>query len=95
MPIPRQLSFFDLATRYNALSHNGGSLRIACILCGLGGISSGSRSRPPSLQAEEERTPPFETVLMLKSLVLQALYNFSDDQTEYQIRDRFSFMRFL
>jgi IS5 family transposase len=32
---------------------------------------------------------------MFKILVLQALYNLSDDQTEYQIRDRLSFMRFL
>ena len=32
---------------------------------------------------------------MFKILVLQALYNFSDDQTEYQIRDRLSFMWFL
>lgn len=35
------------------------------------------------------------SLLMLKILVLQALYNLSDDQTEYQIRDRLSFMRFL
>jgi IS5 family transposase len=28
-------------------------------------------------------------------LVLQALYNLSDDQAEYQLRDSFSFMRFL
>jgi len=32
---------------------------------------------------------------MFKILVLQALYNLSDEQTEYQIRDRLSFMRFL
>jgi IS5 family transposase len=32
---------------------------------------------------------------MFQVLVLQALYNLSDDQTEYQIRDRLSFMRFL
>ncbi len=30
-----------------------------------------------------------------KVLVLQQLYNLSDDQIEYQIRDRLSFMRFL
>jgi transposase, IS5 family len=34
-------------------------------------------------------------VLMFKVLLLQALYTLSDDQTEYQIRDRFSFIRFL
>ncbi len=32
---------------------------------------------------------------MFKMLVLQSLYNLSDDQTEYQVRDRLSFQRFL
>lgn len=32
---------------------------------------------------------------MFKMLILQALYNLSDEQTEYQIKDRLSFMRFL
>ena len=36
-----------------------------------------------------------DAVLMVKTLVLSALYNLSDDQIEYQIRDRLSFMRFL
>ena len=31
---------------------------------------------------------------MFKLLVLQTLYTPADDQTEYQIRDRLSFMRF-
>ena len=39
--------------------------------------------------------PPFDTVLVFQILVLQALSNLSDGQTEYQIRDRLSFMRFL
>lgn len=39
--------------------------------------------------------PPYDPVLMFKILVLQALYNLSDDQAEFQIRDRLSFMRFL
>ena len=38
---------------------------------------------------------PYDTILMFKMLVLQSLYNLSDDQTEYQIRDRLSFQRFL
>ena len=33
--------------------------------------------------------------MIFKALVLQALYNLSDDQAEYQLRDRLSFMRFL
>jgi len=32
---------------------------------------------------------------MFKVLVLQYLYNVSGDQLEYQIRDRYSFCRFL
>ena len=39
--------------------------------------------------------PPFDSVLMFKVLVLQQFYNLSDDQTEFQIRDRYSFCRFL
>jgi len=38
---------------------------------------------------------PFDTILMFKILVLQSLYNLSDDAVEYQVRDRLSFMRFL
>jgi len=38
---------------------------------------------------------PFDCVLMFKILVLQATYNLSDDDVEFQILDRFSFMSFL
>ena len=38
---------------------------------------------------------PYDVILMFKILVLQSLYNLSDGQTEFQIRDRISFMRFL
>jgi IS5 family transposase len=38
---------------------------------------------------------PFDVILMFKMLVLQSLYNLSDDQIEFQVRDRLSFMRFL
>ena len=39
--------------------------------------------------------PPYDYVLMFKILILQRYYNLSDEQIEYQINDRFSFMRFL
>lgn len=39
--------------------------------------------------------PPYDYLLLFKVLVLQRLFNLSDDQTEYQINDRMSFMRFL
>src|SRR5271156_4298478 len=39
--------------------------------------------------------PPYDEILMLRIVVLQQLYSLSDDQMEFQIRDRYSFQRFL
>jgi IS5 family transposase len=39
--------------------------------------------------------PAFDYVMMFKILVLQRYYNLSDEQMQYQILDRLSFMRFL
>ena len=38
---------------------------------------------------------PYDAILKFKILVLQSLHNLSEEQTEYLIRDRISFMRFL
>ena len=51
-------------------------------------------------RAEDDRKSaagrkPWDEVLIFKALVLQALYNLSDDAMEYQLRDRLSFMRFV
>ncbi|MGB3221905.1 MAG: IS5 family transposase [Desulforhopalus sp.] len=37
----------------------------------------------------------FDVIMLFKILVLQSLYNLSDDGMEYQILDRYSFSRFL
>ncbi|WP_342349627.1 IS5 family transposase [uncultured Nitrospira sp.] len=95
MSIPHQLGFFDLSTRYEALSQQGDPLEQ------LAHVIPWEAFRPTLAKAlrRSKRTkggrPPFDAVRMFKILVLQALYNLSDDQTEYQIRDRLSFMRFL
>jgi len=39
--------------------------------------------------------PPFDYVMMFKILILQKLDNIADDKTEYLIKDRLSFQRFL
>ena len=39
--------------------------------------------------------PPFSKLLLFKALIIQSLYNLSDDQLEFQIVDRASFKRFL
>jgi IS5 family transposase len=38
---------------------------------------------------------PYDYILMFKICILQRYYNLSDDQSEFQINDRMSFMRFL
>ena len=39
--------------------------------------------------------PPIDVIVMFKLLILQQLYTISDDELEYQVNDRLSFMRFL
>jgi IS5 family transposase len=39
--------------------------------------------------------PPYDRVLLFKIVFLQRYYNISDEQIEYQINDRLSFIRFL
>ena len=39
--------------------------------------------------------PPYDSILIFKILVLQRLYNLSDDQAEFMINDRITFRRFL
>ena len=90
-----QPGFFDLDERYAALSAAGDPLeRLAAVV--------DFELFRPELDAALERSdrtkggrPPYDPVLMFKILVLQTLYTLSDDQTEYQIRDRLSFMRFV
>jgi IS5 family transposase len=90
-----QPGFFDVQDRYAALSRAGDPLE------GLRTVIPWENFRKPlkkTMQRKENGLggrPPFDDILMFKVLVLQALYNLSDDQTEYQIRDRLSFMRFL
>ena len=89
-----QPGFFDSDERLEWLSAAGDPLeRLAAVVdfelfrCEL------ERALKRSDRAKGGR-PPYDAVLMFKVLVLQTLYTLSDDQTEYQLRDRLSFMRF-
>jgi transposase, IS5 family len=53
-----------------------------------------ARAVPRSDGAKGGR-PPFDHVFMFKVLVLQASHSLSDERTEFLIKDRLSFMRFL
>ena len=90
-----QPGFFDLDQRLGQLSSGGDPLER------LSAVVDFDLFRKPLVKAlkRSDRSkggrPPYDAVLMFKVLVLQALYNLSDDGCEYQIRDRLSFMRFL
>ena len=52
------------------------------------------RAVPRSSRVKGGR-PPYDHVLMFRVLILQASHSLSDERTEYLIKDRLSFMRFL
>ena len=51
--------------------------------------------RKASTEKPSKGRPAYDAVTMMKIIFLQRLYNLSDDQVEFQINDRMSFMRFL
>lgn len=90
-----QPGFFDLDERYRALSQSGDPLeRLAAVV-----DFEMFRPELDAVLARSDRSqggrPPMDAVMMFKILVLQALYGLADERTEFQIRDRLSFMRFL
>lgn len=90
-----QPGFFDLDERYRALSESGDPLeRLAAVV-----DFEMFRPELDTALARSDRAqggrPPMDAVMMFKVLVLQALYGLADERTEFQIRDRLSFMRFL
>lgn len=91
----RQPGFFDLEERYAELSKAGDPLERLLAVVNFEAF----RYRLDKALNRSDRSkggrPPHDAVLMFKVLVLQALYNLSDDQTEFQIGDRLSFKRFL
>ncbi|MGQ5525794.1 transposase, partial [Chitinimonas sp. PSY-7] len=52
------------------------------------------RAAPRPSRARGGR-PPFPTELMVRVLLVQQLFNLSDEQMEFQLLDRLSFQRFV
>jgi IS5 family transposase len=88
-------SLFDLDRRYAALSAAGDPLERLALVVDFELFRSELEAALSRSDRAKGGRPPYDAVLMFKILVLQTLYTLSDEQTEYQIRDRFSFLRFL
>jgi len=93
-----QMGFFDIANRYAGLdAKNDPLVKIDEVVR----WEDFRRSleavwrAPAGERKSAAGRKPWDAVLMFKAIVLGALYNLSDDQVEYQLRDRLSFMRFL
>jgi IS5 family transposase len=90
-----QPGFFDLDKRLEAISRLGDPLEV------LNRSIPWETFRPllskalRKLRKSNAGRKPYDAVLMFKILVLQSLYNLGDERTEFMIRDRLSFMRFL
>ncbi len=87
--------FFDLEFRFRDIDKNGDPLVALNTLVDWEVF----REELCDVYAKDRKSPagrkPFDPVFMLKILILQSLYNLSDDAAEFQIQDRLSFMRFL
>ena len=90
-----QAGFWNIEERYVRLSEAGDPLEK------LNAVVPWEVFRKPLAKALKRSDgarggrPAYDPLMMFKIMVLQALYGLSDDQAEFQIQDRLSFMRFL
>ena len=91
----REPGLFDLQMRMDQLHEFGNPLEQLALCVDWDDF----RPQLETIRNKERKSPagrkPYDVVLMFKILILQSLYNLSDGQTEFQIKDRLSFMNFL
>lgn len=91
----RQPGFFDVADRLRELSAKGDDLERIAGLVDFEMFRAELERAVPRSDGTKGGRPAFDHVLMFKVLLLQALHGLSDERSEYLIKDRLSFMRFL
>jgi IS5 family transposase len=93
-----QLGFFDAERRLAALSAKGDPLEAIDRLVPWESFRADIEAvvlTPDDMKKSSAGRKPADAIVMFRMLVLQALHNLSDEQAEYQVRDRLSFSRFL
>src|SRR3979490_1748840 len=93
-----QLGFFDAEKRLAARSAKGDPLEAIDRVGPWESFRADIEAvvlTPDELRKSSAGRKPLNAIVMFRMLVLQALNNLSDEQVEYQARDRLSFTRFL
>jgi len=93
-----QFGFFDADRRLAAITAKGDPLEMIASVVPFESFRAEIEAAvltPVIDKKSSAGRKPIDVVVMFRMLVLQSLYNLSDEQVEYQVRDRLSFTRFL
>jgi len=93
-----QFGFFDANKRLDALSAKGDPLEAIAAFVPWESFRATIEAvvlTPAAERKSQAGRKPIDAIVMFRMLVLQSLYNLSDEQIEYQVGDRLSFTRFL
>jgi transposase, IS5 family len=90
-----QAGFFDIEERLKELSAKGDELERLNSAVDFELFRRDLERAVPRSDGSRGGRPAFDHVLMFRVLILQASHSLSDERTEYLIKDRLSFMRFL
>jgi IS5 family transposase len=87
--------FFDIDERLKELSAKSDDLERLNAIVDFEIFRTDLEGAVPRADRAKGGRPPYDHVLMFKVLILQSSHSLSDERTEYLIKDRLSFMRFL
>jgi transposase, IS5 family len=93
-----QFGFFDADKRLAVISAKGDPLEMIDRVVPFESFRAeieAATLTPASEKKSNAGRKPIDVIVMFRMLVLQSLYNLSDEQIEFQVRDRLSFTRFL
>lgn len=95
LSMSRMPGFFDVDERLKRLSELGDQLEAYARAVDFETFRPGLEKALAYSTGAQGGRPPYDPVLMLKILVIQAANGLSDERAEFLISDRLSFMRFL
>src|ERR1700692_4151980 len=93
-----QFGFFDADRRLAAITAKGDPLEMIARVAPFESFRAEIEAAvltPVNEKKISAGRKAIDVMVMFRMLVLQSLYNLTDEQVEYQVRDRLSFTRFL